>query len=409
MSSELALLKCLADDKQVFDKYYPYISQLKNMDRDVKLLYDLLAKYYEQYDVAGVSQPDFTLYYKHMYPTTKNKVLHTEMIRNLFDLDVNHDIAQDMLERVMEQHYASKMIQDLMPVVEETKWGVLPSIEEKAKEFITKMKNPPPEARTLTPSRMTIEELVRKEIEPDGFTWPLQGLQDSIGVVRKGKWGLGFAYVDTGKSSFGARCTAHWLRQMQDDEILLYCGNEEGSASIDLRVTQSLLDWTKDQIAADPTRADAMRIERGFNRMLMFDSIYHIKNIRSLLEEHQPAIIVIDQVTKLRTDSKTQDIEALTNVANFCRESAKEFDCHIFGLAQATGECADKMYPELKDLYNSRVGIQGELDYAIGVGMNTKIESQSNRRYFYVSKNKFGDKPKFGTIFDPANNKWTMI
>jgi hypothetical protein len=394
----------------MFDKYYPYIKELKNMDRDVKLLYDLLAKFYEQYAEQSVDGHAFTLFYAHMYPTTKNKVLHTEMINNLFTLDVNHDIAEDMLERVMEQHYASKMIQDLMPVVEQAKWGILPTIKDKAEEFIKKMKNPPPEARTLTPSRMTIEELVRKEISPEGYTWPLQGLQDSIGVVRMGKWGLGFAYVDTGKSSFGARCTAHWLKQMKDDEILLYCGNEEGSASIDLRVTQSLLDWTKDQIAADPTRADALRIERGFNRMLMFDSIYHINNIRDLLEQHQPAIVVIDQVTKLRTDSKkAKDIEELTNVANFCRENAKEFNCHIFGLAQGTGECADKMYPELKDLYNSRVGIQGELDYAIGIGMNTKVESQSNRRYFFVSKNKFGDKPKFATTFDPANNKWTMI
>ena len=142
----------------------------------------------------------------------------------------------------------------------------------------------------------------------------------------------------------------------------------------------------------------------------MFDSIYHISNLEHLLEEHQPAIVVIDQVTKLRNQNKGgQDIEELTQIANFCREKAKEFNCHIFGLAQATGECAEKMYPELKDLYNSRVGIQGELDYAIGIGAVTKPESQANRRYFNICKNKFGNKPKFASVFDPANNKWTQI
>ena len=160
------------------------------MDRDVKLLYDLLAKFYEQYDNKMVNGHEFTLYYNHMYPTTKNKVLHTEMINNLFALEVNHDIAEDMLERVMEQHYASKMIQDLMPVVEQAKWGILPSIKEKAEEFIHKMKNPPAESRVLQPSRMSIEDLVRTEISPEGWTWSLEGLNDSIGVVRKGKWGL---------------------------------------------------------------------------------------------------------------------------------------------------------------------------------------------------------------------------
>ena len=80
MSSELSLLKCLADDRQMFDKYFPYIKGLKNMDRDVKLLYDLLAKFYEQYGQTQVNGHEFTLYYNHMYPTTKNRVLRAETV-----------------------------------------------------------------------------------------------------------------------------------------------------------------------------------------------------------------------------------------------------------------------------------------------------------------------------------------
>ena len=410
MSVELSLIRCVCDSREMFDKYYPYIKTLNNMDRDMRLLFTLVAKYYEKYNTQSISKDDLMAFYDYMYPLTKNRTLHTELIHNLFEMKVNVNIVQDHFENVMERHYAARMVQELQPVLEGGKFSVLPTIKDMAEEYVTKMKNPPPESMTLQPKELSIEELVSKEISPEGPTWPLQGLNNSIGVLRRGKFGIAYAYVDTGKSSFGARCSAHWLKQLKENELLIYAGNEEGLSAIQLRIWQSLLDKDKFWIAQNMQAAKDI-VARWTSRLKMFDSIYHIATINKLLEQYHPMVLVVDQVTKLKMPGKKQskDVEELEAISNFCREKAKEFDTSIFGLTQGTGESHDKLYLELTDMYNSRVGIQGELDYAIGIGMDRKHPENANRRYFNVAKNKFGDHVRFMALFDSAPNIWTEV
>lgn len=410
MSVELSLFRCLCDKKELFNKYYPYISDVKNMDRDMLLLFKLVESYYEQYHSESISKDDLLSFYDYIHPVARNSALHREMIHTAFEMNVNTEIAEDHLQKFMERHYSARVMTMLQPVIEGRQFNKLVDAKLLTEEYITKMKYPPAESRVLVPQRLTIEELVHKEISPEGLTWSLPKLNEAIGVVRQGKFGLAYAYVDTGKSSFGARQVAHWAPQLKDDERIIWAGNEEGHAATELRITQSLLNWDKNQIANNMEEAHRLRELKGFKRILIFDSIYHCDNIQKLLEQYGPIIIVIDQVTKLRSKGRvTKDIEALTYVANFCREKAKEFNCGIFGLTQAIGEAHDKLWLEAVDIYNSRVGIQGELDYAIGIGRNFKDPSKQNLRYFNISKNKFGEHARFAVMFESGANVWTEI
>ena len=410
MSVELSLIRCVCESRELFDQYYPYVQGIHNMDKDMRLLFTLVADYYDKYNTQSISESDLLAFYDYKYPLTKNRILHTELIKTIFGMQVNKNIVQDHFEHMMERHYAATQIQLLQPVIEGEKFGVMSEVEQLATEYIGKMKNPPADATALIPKRLTAEELLSIEIDPEGCTWPLASLTNNIGVVRKGKFGIAYAYVDTGKSSFGARCTAHWLKQLKENELIVYAGNEEGLSAVQLRIWQSLLDKDKFWIKNHLSEASRL-VEPWMDKLYMYDSIYHIKSIDKILSKCRPIIMVIDQVTKLKLPGakKAKDVEQLEDISNFCREKAKEYNCAIFGLTQATGDSHDKLWLELTDIYNSRVAIQGELDYAIGIGKDVKHPENANRRYFNISKNKFGDHVRFMAMFDAAPNIWTEV
>ena len=410
-SVELSVLKAFCMSKELFDKYQLYVSSVKNLDRDVRVLFSTISQYYEKYQTEkSVEKENLHSYYDLSNPAAKDSRLHHEMINAMSEITIDPKILEDHLQNFLERHYASDIVAQLRPVVEGHKFGLLDKQVDRLAEYVSKMKYPPASVTALQPKDMSVKELIEKEVTPAGLTWPLMQLNKDIGVVRRGKFGIEYAYVDTGKSSFGWKCVAYWLEQLkdQDKKKIIYAGNEEGFGAGILRGTQTITGMSKAEIRDDPNTAALLRAENGWHNLLVFDSIYHINDVRKLLDRYRPYVMVIDQVTKLRSDSKTQDVEALTSVSNFCREAAKEFDAHILGLAQATGDSFKKMWLELPDLYGSRVGIQGELDYAIGIGIG-RDEDRSNYRYFSITKNKFGDHSRFTALFNPAINDWTEI
>ena len=81
---------------------------------------------------------------------------------------------------------------------------------------------------------------------------------------------------------------------------------------------------------------------------------------------------------------------------------AKLYNTSIICLAQAVGEAENRKYLKLSDIYGSRVGIQGELDYAIGIGRTMDDLAYANVRFINIPKNKLneGDTAKFNVEQD---------
>jgi hypothetical protein len=410
MSAELSLLRCFCDRKDLYDKYYPYVVEVHNIDYDIKLLLNAVRDYYNQYNKDNIKEKDFVTFYDFLYPTAKNRVLHVELIHSIFEMDVNIELAQDIMEQFMERHYAAQIFDKIKPIIDGSKSGILPDVAEQVASFTRRMQNPPPDIRALKPHYMEIEDLVAKEINPKGLTWPIAELNNAIGVLRPKTFGLEFAYVDAGKTSFMTACVAHWARQISDEQNIVIAGNEEASARTDLRITQSLTGWTKEQIAADHQKAEQMRYERGYSRIKIFDSVTHTDHVLKLLEEYHPVVLAVDQLTKVAISIKsTRDIKVLEALANWFRERAKEFDCSIMGVTQGVGDALNKKWLELTDIYDSRVAIQGELDWAIGIGRDTKDITKENMRFISIPKNKFGEHSSFVVHFNKHNNVWRAL
>lgn len=410
MAVELSLVKCFCDSRESWQRYDPYIRNLKNMDRDIRLLFTAVRGYYDKYDKDTISHDDFKTFYEYSNPTGKNKQFQMELIDTLFQMDINTDLAEDMFEKLMERHEANRIVNQLIPVVEGTKWGMLSDIKTQIEEFERRMKHPPQDLMSLEPSRTNIQELIALEINPKGLSWPLHTLNEAIGVLRRKTFGVEFAYSDTGKTSFATKCVAHWARQLKPEERIVYAGNEEAARRTELRITQALTGWTADQIASDGFGAEKLRNERGWDKIFIYDGVTSTDYLRALAEEYMPHVMVSDQFTKvdIKLPSNASDIKILEKLSNWFREFAKEYDLAMMGLTQGRGETAGKKFLTLSDIYNSRVAVQGELDWAIGIG-STEEQGKEMVRYFSIPKNKFGDHTKFQTMFNHLNNSWTEI
>jgi hypothetical protein len=329
----------------------------------------------------------------------------------MFEAEVSTSIMMDLVEQVVEIHHANEMLQELIPVIDGSKFGVVPGLRANIESFESLMKNPPKESKGLEPCSQTVAELVAQEINDPGVPWHLDSLNSIIGGLRRKTLGCIFAFVDSGKTSFGLSACASFARHLKDtSETIVYAGNEESASRLSLRLTQAMLNVTRRDLMERPDELDEARRELGYTRVKVLDSVSHGSQLLKILDEWRPRILIIDQGTKVTLDvrSKAKEIEALQNLFNFYREKAKEYDTSIVCLAQGVGEAENRKWLKLSDIYGSRVAIQGELDYAIGIGRLLDNKYDENFRYLNIPKNKLmeGETGKFNTLFTKEICKW---
>jgi hypothetical protein len=417
MSSELAVIKLFCTDRTLFDTYYSYTQSLKNLERELKLILRLVADFYKKYDALAISQSDLLVFYDVQYPQNKDRSIYRDIITGIFAVEANPDVAGDLLEQIMEKYYASAIVSKLIPVVEGNKFGVLDTLETDVKEYVSKMRNPTTIVNALLPFERTVDELTSLVYPEGGLNWITPTLTRTIGPIMKGSLGTIFAYVDSGKTSFGIANFVQFAQQLKEtSENIVYAGNEESASRLAFRMTQAMLKKTRQEIMSDTHGASTTRLESGWSRIKLFDNITTTSQVTHILEEYQPTLLFIDQGTKIHLDggrafTDSSEVSQLQYLFNFYREAAKEYEVAIVILAQAVGEAENKRWLKLSDMYGSRVSIQGELDYAIGIGRIVDDPTKEDLRFMHVCKNKLldGASCKFTTYFVKEKCEWREV
>lgn len=412
MGYELQILKLFCDDRELYEKYFPYIKSIQNLDKDIKLFFDLINKYYDQYkDCKLISYDDFIIYYNLHFPSLRNKEVHLLLIRELFSIKTKIELIQSLIEQVLEKHYSSIIINKLYPVIEGDSYGVLPEIKYIIEDYIGLMANPPEDSKELIPNELSLEHLLN-ELNNDGLSWHVDELNNIIGKLKKRTLGLVYAYVDSGKTSFGLAAAANFAKQLVDtDDIIVYAGNEESSNRLNIRLTQALLKINRKQIIEDISSFNVKRKEVGFDKIKLFDDITTIGQIEKLFELYHPSIMFIDQATNIDFPSTGNEVALVKSLFRFYRNLTKKYNCSIIGLTQGVGDAENKRWLDLSDIYGSRVAIQGAIDYGIGIGRIIDDVSKENQRFLNIPKNKLfdGEGGKVVTTFKKDTCSWESI
>jgi hypothetical protein len=414
MSVELSLLKLFCDSRADETTNYGYVKSLDNLERELKLLFNLVHSYYEEYEHDNISQTELLSYYDLKYPAAKDKAMHLDLIKETFVIEVSSDLMKAHIDQLMEKHEATRMLNKVLPVVEGEKYGVLADLRTDLDDFVGRMHNPPESMVVPVPCELSIEELVQQEIDDSGLSWHLDELTDIIGGCRKKTLGLIYAFVDSGKTSFSMASVAAFARQLADTEdVICYCGNEESAARLRLRLVQAMCGWNRKQVRERPKRAEEKAREAGIGNVKIFDNITTTTQVEYVLGQYAPHIAYIDQATNIDLEGrkKEEGVQKLESLFRWFRKLAGLHDLALIGVAQAVGEAEDTKYLKLSDIYGSRVSIQGALDYAVGIGRKANNPIDDDLRYLNVPKNKLhdGDGGRMTLMFDKYVCRWEVV
>lgn len=234
-------------------------------------------------------------------------------------------------------------------------------------------------------TEVDIEEVV-SAVSPDNVipVHPPELAKRLDGGFIPGNQAVIYANTEVGKSLLAISMTCHWLR---NGYKVLYTGNEDAAKIMLLRIYSNLSGMTKQEIIDQPGRAKELAVQNGYNNLVFFDAAPgSIGEIRRAIEKYDPDIFVTDQMANMEYGnlSKVEKNEAL---AVALRKLAKKYNKVSLIVHQADNDAHGKLILEKNNMHFSNVGIQGQMDVMIGMGMNTEFENQ-NRRMLVLTKNK---------------------
>lgn len=407
MSPELSLLRLFVRDKDHFTKYHGITSKLI-FDKEIEVLYKLIAAYYTKYGTHSyIGSDELTSFFNLQYPTIKDKDLYTDLIDSIFFLDVSDSVIKDIISALVEKDYSNRIIDKLTPVLTENKTNILETIEEDLREYTNVF------ATSLDDENFFVEdslqEILEKNITGDGIEWRLTCLQDALGSLRGGVLGHIAARPETGKTSFLASEISYFASQLSESECGLWINNEEKGSKVKLRLFNSILNSNTDKIVNNIDAAVDLFDKRGGNKIKIRDSAYvSLDDIRSMIKRYTPRFVVVDQGDKIKFAGahRLDTPIMLKELYKQFREIAKEFDTPVITVGQAGFEAHGKKWIDESMLDYSRTGKAAEMDFIVCIG-KTLGEEGANLRYLNVCKNKMtGRHPRLTVNFNEETARY---
>lgn len=230
-----------------------------------------------------------------------------------------------------------------------------------------------------------LEELYEQTYKNQGLRWRLETLNKSLGSLRTGDFGFVFARPEVGKTTFLASEVTYMATQT--DRPILWFNNEEQGTKVKIRCFQAALGFNTIQLFQGREANKETYMELIGDRIKIYDSAnIHRKDVERVCKDLKPALVVFDQIDKIKgfTEDR-QDLE-LGAIYIWARELAKEY-CPVIGICQAGASGEGKKYLTMDDVVNAKTSKQAEADWILGIGKEHGA-GMEDVRGLHLSKNK---------------------
>ena len=384
-NSALALL---GKDKESFETYFPYLNNF-HVPAEVACLLESIEKNYG----LGNTEIDWEEFrgWFHIaeHPTlgAKKHQVYDKYIDNI----INAPLDEGAVQRVYELKTADQ-IQDLTEEIRSV--ANSDSLEE-----IIEISQTYLEDRLISGDDhivdMDIDTLVKSVVLGDGIEWRLDGLNTSLGQVHKSDFLLVVKRPETGGTTFLTSEFTHMLKQLPEGKNAIIFNNEEGGAKLGLRLVQSALGVTAQDIAAD-----VKQIQKDFDTFLGGRKILicdppdglTTHKITDVLKNNPDCwLIGINVLDKVGGFYKHDEVQRQRKLAEWARNTAKNHGV-VLAVLQADGTAEGQQFMNQSQVYGSKTGVQGEADGMIMIGRDVQNDTI---RYISVAKNK---KPTTGKM-----------
>lgn len=381
---EKQIIKLFCDDKELFTKYYKYvnISFIKVNYNNIYKLFKVINDYYYKYNtINSITKEQLLLIYNSNYLLKDSERKELEL---LIDDVYNQDSSnKELIIGLLEEHRRRSLAGDVAKMaldVEDGKSSVTDLLE-----LFSKFEHQEIEIDQAVPVVMSLKDLYTTQVATPGLRWRLKFLNQSLGSLRLGDFGFIFARPETGKTTFLAS-EITYMAQQTDKDILWFCNEEQGN-KVGIRTFQAALGLQLDVLWSDMDRHQALYNSKVQDRIKIFhtedsSNAYHIEQI---IKEHNPALIIFDQLDKVKGfKAERKDLELAAGY-QWAREIAK-VHAPVIGVSQASGEAEGKLWLSMDMIDGSKTGKAAEADWILGIGKDSDNTSRS--RYFSICKNK---------------------
>lgn len=383
MNLYLLLLKSLLK-KDIYTKYYNYIN-LEHIDKNYPDLYRLYVVLPELHkNPKDYTLDDLYLGLLTLYPKIDEN-FYQLLFNQLSGMDVDESSITGYLKRLQEREEALSLAKTALKVAEgQGDFAELRGKFEALETGGTSNQN--------WESNFTSNSLAQlhKELSVDqGLRWRLPSLNNALGSLRKGDFGFLFARPETGKTTFLASEITHMAGQT--DRPIIWFNNEEQGNKVMYRCYQAALGLTLPQLDADISGNEKRFMTEFSNIEIYNEASISKQRVEEVCAARQPALIIFDQIDKLKGfQADRHDLE-LKETYQWAREVAKRYG-PVIGVCQAGASGEDKKWLTMNDVDSSKTAKQGEADWILGIG---KIHEPGSEylRFMHLSKNKLhGDK-----------------
>ncbi len=230
-------------------------------------------------------------------------------------------------------------------------------------------------------------DLIREEKMMPGLHWRLKCLNLSIGPLRKGALGHIFARVETGKSAMWISEVAHMLPQIPEGKTCVICFNEEGGRDIIYRLYSAVLGKPYHELLINPEETEKAFYAAGGGKIVFIDRpVLYRSELERAFEEFNPALIVIDNLDKVKGFDADRNDLILAAIYKWARTMAKTYG-PVLSIGQADATANNIKWLNESQMADSKTGKPAEIDFMIGIG-RVDIEGQEWIRYISIPKNK---------------------
>jgi len=386
---EKQIIKLFCEDKIIFTKYYKYvnINYIKINYNELYKLFNMIDLYYNKYiNNNNINLNELDIFYNSNYLLKDNERKDLELLlKDVYEQDITN---METIIGLLEEHRRRSLAGQVALMALDVEAGKKSTAE--LLELFNNFEHQEVEADEITPVDMDLDNLYDTQIATPGLRWRINWLNKSLGSLRKGDFGFIFARPETGKTTFLASEITHMVSQTEGD--ILWFNNEEQGTKVGIRVYQATLGLTTQALFADKqtNKARYKAITNNRIKILDFEDSSSKNRIESVLKQYNPALIIFDQIDKVRGFKGDRNDLELKQIYQWAREISKTY-APVIAVSQASGEAEGKLFLTMDMVDGSKTAKQGEADWILGIGKEQDNTSRS--RYFNITKNKLiGDK-----------------
>jgi replicative DNA helicase len=382
---EEQIINLFCKDRELFTKYYKYvnINYIKINYSNIYKLFIVIEYYYNKYNNNNnITKQELELAYNSNYLLKDSE---RKELSDLLDRVLNAELPNpDAVITLLEEHRRRCLAGDVARLaldVEDGKTNIK-DLMDKIVEF---------EHQEVTDESIkfvdfSLASLYESQIATPGLRWRLKFLNQSLGSLRKGDFGFLFARPETGKTTFLASEISHMITQTDGD--ILWFNNEEQGKKVAIRCYQAVLGITAQELFSDMPKYEAKFNEITGGRFKLVEEIEdatRASRIEMILKSTKPALIIIDQIDKIKGFKHDRNDLELKQIYQWAREMAKTY-APVIAVSQASGEAEGKLWLTMDMVDSSKTAKQGEADWILGIGKEQ--DNTSRYRYLNISKNK---------------------